>query len=571
MSSEAEIEAMFKQMDEALNLQGGEQIRVQQEVAEKYYKFKLKASQQTIENTCNKPRGPLEPMVYQKFLETFYRNINERKDPRGLLVYHGTGAGKSYSSILMAYAALNRRLVDKVIVLLPAALKGNFQRHISRRMVDKFEFVSYNSNITSAKDELAPVMKNLPSKLNDKTLVIIDECQGVTSMISNGTATGIFLYNTLYRANCRIIALSATPIINSGYEFAILFNLLKPGTFKLDPAHFFNDYYLNNELINKKGFYNKIKGLVSYYQGANEASEVFPKSTLHLEYLPMSEFQTNAYIEADSHEKKISKKKKMVTEAQIISGEANSVKSFGTFRVHTRKACNFVRLKPIPTPEIPVGSTEYQEQMDEYENEVFEDLPKYSCKFAAIIGHIQDSTGPVAIYSNFVENTLLPLENILNNHYAITTTKWIGGETDREENLKDFNSTKNSHGEIIKVMLLSSAGAEGITLKNVRQMHIMEPHWNEIRIKQIIGRAVRVCSHSTLPIEEQHVDIYRYFATLPGGENRDLTSDEIIFKIAQRKYEFDKSIDKLVKISALDCELNKAQNLDVDTCIERYQ
>lgn len=30
--------------------------------------------------------------------------------------------------------------------------------------------------------------------------------------------------------------------------------------------------------------------------------------------------------------------------------------------------------------------------------------------------------------------------------------------------------------------MISKAGTEGISLQNVRQIHIMEPHWNEVRI-----------------------------------------------------------------------------------------
>ena len=35
-------------------------------------------------------------------------------------------------------------------------------------------------------------------------------------------------------------------------------------------------------------------------------------------------------------------------------------------------------------------------------------------------------------------------------------------------------------------MMISPAGAEGINLNNVRQVHILEPYWNEVRIEQKI-------------------------------------------------------------------------------------
>ena len=52
-------------------------------------------------------------------------------------------------------------------------------------------------------------------------------------------------------------------------------------------------------------------------------------------------------------------------------------------------------------------------------------------------------------------------------------------------------------------MIISSAGAEGISLTGVRQVHIMEPYWNVSRLDQVIGRAVRYCSHKDV-IKSKH-------------------------------------------------------------------
>ena len=51
----------------------------------------------------------------------------------------------------------------------------------------------------------------------------------------------------------------------------------------------------------------------------------------------------------------------------------------------------------------------------------------------------------------------------------------------------------------IKVIMITKAGAEGLDLKNVRNVHIMEPYWYETRIQQVIGRAARYNSHIDLP------------------------------------------------------------------------
>ena len=64
--------------------------------------------------------------------------------------------------------------------------------------------------------------------------------------------------------------------------------------------------------------------------------------------------------------------------------------------------------------------------------------------------------------------------------------------------------------------LLSTS--EGISLMNVRQVHILEPYWNHIRIKQVIGRAIRICSHRYLPMNERKVDVFRYKCIRKSGK-----------------------------------------------------
>ena len=68
-------------------------------------------------------------------------------------------------------------------------------------------------------------------------------------------------------------------------------------------------------------------------------------------------------------------------------------------------------------------------------------------------------------------------------------------------------------------MIISSAGAEGISLTCVRQVHVLEPFWNYVRIDQVLGRAVRMKSHLDLPKEERNVEQYLYVSTLPKGSN----------------------------------------------------
>ena len=68
-------------------------------------------------------------------------------------------------------------------------------------------------------------------------------------------------------------------------------------------------------------------------------------------------------------------------------------------------------------------------------------------------------------------------------------------------------------GEIIKLFMITASGAEGISLKNTRFVHICEPYWHPVRIEQVIGRARRICSHDKLPEELQTVEVFLYLMT----------------------------------------------------------
>ena len=63
--------------------------------------------------------------------------------------------------------------------------------------------------------------------------------------------------------------------------------------------------------------------------------------------------------------------------------------------------------------------------------------------------------------------------------------------------------------------MISSVGAEGLDLRNIRSVHIMEPYWNYGRIEQIIARAVRYKSHESLPESKRNVQPYIYLSDYP--------------------------------------------------------
>jgi hypothetical protein len=137
------------------------------------------------------------------------------------------------------------------------------------------------------------------------------------------------------------------------------------------------------------------------------------------------------------------------------------------------------------------------------------------------------------------------------------------GGIDKEErlrNVEQFNVIENKDGSVVKIIMISPAGAEGLSLKNTRQVHIIEPYWHEVRIKQMIGRAIRLCSHRDLPKAERHVEVFRY-KSVRSVLNKKITTDQLIESIARSKEGLLQSFEDAIKESAIDCELYKAHNL----------
>lgn len=106
-------------------------------------------------------------------------------------------------------------------------------------------------------------------------------------------------------------------------------------------------------------------------------------------------------------------------------------------------------------------------------------------------------------------------------------------------------------------MLGSPSVKEGVSFKRVRQVYILEPYWNMSRILQIIGRAIRFCSHSDINKVNRSVEVFLYLATRKGEE----TIDQHLWKIAKEKHKIIEIFETGLKENAIDCELFYNRNV----------
>ena len=238
----------------------------------------------------------------------------------------------------------------------------------------------------------------------------------------------------------------------------------------------------------------------------------------------------------------------------------------------------------------------------EYKTDKFGDIfspseiGKYSSKIKNICDNIKNSNGIVLVYSQYIDGGVVPLalalESIgITRHGTKSPSLFKKAPTDsidaismkpKSEHTGEFNpatytiisgdisispdnlyeiksitNESNKDGKNVKVVIISKAGAEGLDLSNIRQVHIMDPWYNLNLIEQIIGRAVRNKSHCKLPFAKRNVEIYLYSSLL---DNDNEAVDMYIYRIAEMKAIKIGIISKLIKESAVDCLLNDKQN-----------
>ena len=207
---------------------------------------------------------------------------------------------------------------------------------------------------------------------------------------------------------------------------------------------------------------------------------------------------------------------------------------------------------------------------------------QHAAKFATVIKCIQESTGIVFVYSNYVRGGALQFAMCLEEHgfdpavgtrllenpsgeytgsskgkYAFLTSDM----TDKQIAvlIRRLRKPENSTGQDIRVIVGSYIISEGVDFKNVRQVHILDPWYNMSRMEQIIGRGLRTCSHASLPFEEQNCTVYLH--TLRYADSTQETYDEYIYRnFVENKALAIAKVKRVLAESAVDCTTQISTN-----------
>ncbi|KAG4084028.1 hypothetical protein H8356DRAFT_1016547 [Neocallimastix lanati (nom. inval.)] len=401
----------------------------------------------------------------------------------------------------------------------------------------------------------------------DERLIIIDEVHHFRNPTKKK-----FIYNNLssllnHISKGRIIFMSATPIFDNANEITDLVKLIKSN---LNSTSFLTPEKLKEEML----------GHLSYY-GLNP-----PNTTVN--YM-------GSYIPGIERYKivKVPMQGVQLQNYRNILKEPQEKNNMGINYVKATLGVLHLQIDDNLTQDTNKGSKEkVKSELSEYQfsndkiihsnpllqdiiTQQSKDIKNYCCKLYHCLNEInkkENPDGPVFIYCSIIEQVGIyyfsAILCAMGYHYVynkISSNSRHNEETSNFSNLESkeirkeredkfwnftfitgdkklcpnmmerldiFNDSSNQNGSKIKVLLGSDIVSESVDIMNVRQLHILTPHWNYEKINQIIGRIRRVGSHDSLPENQRFVNVYLYMACDDEVE----CSDSYQYSVDYRKY-----------------------------------
>lgn len=504
------------------------------------------------------------------------------------------------------------RLVGKLKVPATEKEKNELQRDVEAKISQRYEFHTYQ-NFAKQLERLSK--KGELDTIHDK-VIIIDEAHNLRD-VSKEESTGQQkaltqpLIDLLREGkNNRLVLLSATPMYNEPDEILWLLSLLCLNDKRLDildPDHLpslFRNGKLSSSMAQKLS--SLASEYISYIRGNNPftfpirisprllgvpvlSTSVTDKDmtdpawpTYYLDGLvptPLGSMQREDIQNKTIHDTRERMKIFEQMNCIVYKGETGDkwIEKMFDVNVTPTLSYRYKGSKPTfwlsPTKEL---------------------LGSIACKIQRICEFIKSSTGIVVVYSNFNYSGVIPLalalehvgfgryggRNLLEGrkptnlepytYHGISTPNYVilsgkdeimkGGKT--ISNLLEYvNSPQNLDGKRVKVVILTPIAREGLTIKNVREIHIMTPWYNINSLEQVIGRVIRTCSHIKKPLEERNVTVYCHTTTNTDSKGKPIdTADLKSYRISARKLTQTHQITNILRDHAWDCSLMKNLN-----------
>jgi SNF2 family DNA or RNA helicase len=413
---------------------------------------------------------------------------------KGIVLHHSLGSGKTRVFLKAMQKYQNENPNKRALAITPASLVLNIDKEMKKHGIkldmNRLDLLSFQKAVNEA-DTL---------RKNKYSIAVVDEAHSLRNNKSQRTKT---LRDIISGADHRLLA-TATGNYNNLADMSTLVNIAANDDVLPEDSKSMEKKYVKDEIIkpsfleslkgkksetvktltNKKNLKETLNKYVDYYDSADdpEAAKYFPKKSEKVVEVEMSPEQEKYYRFTED---KIPFLLKMKLRHNLPL-EQKEKASLNAFSMGVRQVSNSYRhLKED-------GSSKYTPKIEK----AVESLQR---------GLTEDKNFRGLVYSNYLEAGLdeysRKLKDLKINHEI------YNGSVSREEKsrmVKDFNAGKN------KVLLISSSGSEGLDGKGVKKIQLLDGHWNQQKLNQVIGRGVRFKSHEHLPEAERRVEVEKY-------------------------------------------------------------
>jgi superfamily II DNA or RNA helicase len=463
------------------------------------------------------------------------------------------------------------------------------RRRINKKLAEFYQFQTFETfskQLSKMSDQ--DIIKNYSN-----IVIVIDEAHHLRVVNDKGRVDEALRgqYSNIHRLlhlvkNTKTILMTGTPMIDSPSEIASLMNLILGMDKQLPTGKLFEDRYMvrkNGNLVldpkREDELKNILHGKVSFLRSMQSSvKREFIGEKLDLQYfnqyaLDMKPYQKGYYknaLQKDRDGKGIYINSR---EASLFVYPDGTCGSEG-FKKYTTVVRNMLtnKLKVSVDKKMlaPYSGKTLAEKLDI--------LSTFSIKYATCIKLLLESEGSHFVYMDFVQGSGAIIFAELLKEFGFSHFK-TGGKgpkfalltsktsSDINDAIRTFNEDSNVNGSKIKVIIGTKIISEGFTLKNVRHVHILTPHWNFSETDQAIARAFRLFSHNKLleSYPDIVVKIYLYTTVIEADDDLEnsetfLSIDRYMYKFCEDKDISIKSIEHLLKVVSFDCKLNKERN-----------